>query len=98
MAQNEDLVILDISGQSTMKVRRDIMTKVKGSKLEIMFSGRHAVPLVSKKIFLDRDPDVFSMLVSFLRNDLEFPKVEDKALQERFEMELKHWGLLYAWQ
>jgi len=41
---------------------------VKTAALEAMFSGRHNLKKIDGKIFIDRDPDNFKMLISYLRN------------------------------
>lgn len=76
-----------------MRVSRSVLTRVRGSALEAMFSGRHTLKEIDGRIFIDRDSDVFSMVISFLRNGLDYPQVEDKALMKRFNKELKYWGL-----
>ena len=49
--------------------------------------------MIENRIFVDRDADVFSMVISFLRNGLDYPQIEDKCLMKRFNKELKFWGL-----
>ena len=76
-----------------MRVSRSVLTRVEGSALEAMFSGRHQLKEIDGRIFVDRDADVFGMVVSFLRNGLDYPQVDDKSLMKRFNSELKYWGL-----
>ena len=61
-------VDLDISGQLNMRVSKSTLTQVKGSALDACFSGRH--PLVEKdgRVFLDRNPKQFEMMITYLRN------------------------------
>jgi hypothetical protein len=33
-----------------------------------MFSGRHQLPMKNNKVFIDRDPKAFKMMVDFVRN------------------------------
>lgn len=40
-------------------------------------------------VFIDRDADVFSMVISYLRNDMWYPEIEDETLRKRFERELE---------
>ena len=93
-AQAADLVTLDISGQITIKVSRSVLTRVKGSALEGMFSGRHTLTVTEKgAIFIDRDADVFQIIIGYLRNGCRVPQITDEFLRERFEIELDFWGL-----
>ena len=59
-----------------------------------MFSGRHNLMyLENGAIFVDRDADVFSMVISYLRNGCKYPKITNPAMRERFEEELDYWCL-----
>ena len=89
----DDVVTLNIGGEKTMQVSRNLLTKVKGSSMEAMFSGRHSVKKVKDTIFVDRDADVFSMVISYLRNGLKYPTIDDKVLNDRFRQELHYWML-----
>lgn len=50
-----------------------------------MFSGRHEIKLVDGKYFIDRDSDVFSLVISYLRNGCQLPIFDDNFLEKRFE-------------
>ena len=61
--------------------------------MEAMFNGKHTLTKRDDVVFLDRDPDVFVMVVSYLRNGLIYPPIEDFVLKERFYKELEYWQL-----
>ena len=63
-------------------VSKHLLCSVKGSALEAMFSGRHALPLYEGKVFVDRDPQVFNLLINYLRNNLKVPTQLDKLTSE----------------
>ena len=50
---------------------------------------------IKGQIFIDRDPDVFLMVISFLRSMRTYPdfEIEDKRLKRRFDEELDFWAL-----
>ena len=59
-----------------------------------MFSGRHTLKVTDEgAIFIDRDADVFQIIVSYLRNGCKKPHIKDDFLKDRFEIELDYWGL-----
>lgn len=59
-----------------------------------MFSGRHTLKVTEQgAIFIDREPDVFQIIISYLRNNCEIPRIDDDDLRTRFEIELDFWGL-----
>ena len=67
---------------------------MKGSSLDAMFSGRHTLKIMENgAIFVDRDSDVFLMIISFLRNGCRIPIISDEYLRDRFKLELEYWNL-----
>ena len=59
-----------------------------------MFSGRHTLKVTDAgAIFIDRDADVFQIIIGYLRNGCRVPHIKDEFLKERFEIELDFWGL-----
>ena len=74
-------------------MRKSLLTSVPGSALEAMFSGRHELKKVNGRVFIDRDADVFKMVISYLRNGKRIHAIADESLKERFEMELDYWNL-----
>lgn len=62
--------------------------------LERMFSRHSTLTyLENGTIFVDRDADVFAIVISYLRNGCKYPTIEDRLLHERFEQELDFWQL-----
>lgn len=74
---------------------RSLLTSVEGSKLEEMFGGKEEdLPILENgAIFVDRDPEPFLLMISFLRNDCQIPEIKDENLNQRFQLELKYWGI-----
>ena len=95
VAQAEDIIELNVGGVTEgFMVRRSLLCTVSGSALEAMFSGRHALPKIDGKIFVDRDPRIFIKIVNYLRNNMQLPKKMDEEMQEMVEMEMDFWGLI----
>ena len=88
------VVELDVSGVTDgFKVSKTLLQKVQNSHLASMFSGQQNLTQVNGKIFLDRNPKVFGLVLDFLRNDQEEIKIDDPVLRNLFLNELKFWGL-----
>ena len=57
---DDTVVELNVGGTHQIMVKKSILTKVPGSDLANLFSGRHKLKLdENKKVFLDRDGTAF---------------------------------------
>lgn len=76
-----------------MTVGKNTLTKVEGSLLQAMFSGVAKVNRTKEgRVFIDRDPDMFSYLTTYLESDRTYlPKSVDQDIQTRIEMEINYW-------
>ena len=68
----DKLLSLDVGGLYFPKVSKKVLTSVQGSSLEAMFSGRHELPLVDGKIFVERNPKMFEHLIQYLINGCQW--------------------------
>eukprot|EP01083_Nonionella_stella_P166507 556890_1 len=67
-AQPSDIIKLNIGGKK-MRVLRETLTLVKGSRLEVLFSGRWESKLLRDDegcVFLDLDPCYFTKIMEYL--------------------------------
>ena len=95
VAEADEVVELSVSGETSgFCVTRSLLCSVPGSKLDTLFSGRHNLPKINGKIFIDRNPQIFAMTLDYLRNDMKLPKNLDKLTLEKVNMELEYWDLL----
>eukprot|EP01126_Amoeba_proteus_P042509 TRINITY_DN4621_c0_g1_i2.p2 TRINITY_DN4621_c0_g1~~TRINITY_DN4621_c0_g1_i2.p2 ORF type:complete len:189 (+),score=65.07 TRINITY_DN4621_c0_g1_i2:71-568(+) len=63
----EDIIELNVGG-TVVETTRTTLTSVSDSMLAAMFSGRHELKKDNQgRYFLDRDPEVFKYVLSFLR-------------------------------
>ena len=67
----EPIVKLNVGGKEDFHVRTSTLCQVQGSALEAMFSGRHTLQKMEEKIFIDRNPFAFGLLIDFIRNNGE---------------------------
>lgn len=59
-----------------------------------MFSGRHSLNKIDGKIFVDRDPDVFRLLISYLRNNESISEIQDSFMRGQLHKELEFWMIV----
>lgn len=89
---NPEVIELDIGGTHYIATTRTTLCKIPDSALAAMFSGNHPLKTHKGKVFIDRDGDIFCMLISYLRNN-KLPVFEDKAYENLFYEELNYWGI-----
>lgn len=63
-----------------------------GSVLEAMFSGRHMLDKKNEKVFIDRDPKAFKMMIDFIRNNGKLYEDQEKNYK-MLQIELEFWGI-----
>ena len=92
---NEDVIELNVGGVSDgLTVSKALLCSVAGSKLHDTFSGKFKLQTTSNnKVFLDRDPKIFSLVLNFLRNSNMKFDIQDKIVADLFKFELRHWRL-----
>ena len=56
-----------------IQVSKGTLCQIPDTPLESMFSGRFNYKKIEGKIFVDRDADLFRMVINYLRNNLEIP-------------------------
>ena len=72
---------------------KSLLRAVPGTYLDAMFSGNFKLEKIDGKIFLNRDPKIFRMILQYLRNGLH-PKKLDEATFEQYENELEFLGFI----
>ena len=65
MESTNQPITLNVSG-TLMQVNKDHLTKYEGSALQTMFSGRHPISMVDDHPLIERDPQVFKIILRFL--------------------------------
>jgi len=91
---DSEVVALNVGGTHHLMTERDVLTLVKDSVLEKMFSGLHELKKIEEEVFLDRDGKTFLNLVNYLRNDRTvFPEFMDRNDEIHFFKELDFWKI-----
>ena len=85
---------LNVGGNTeNFSVSRQLLCSVPGSELFNVFNGKHELPEVDGKVFIDRNPKIFHMVLDYLRNDRASFTIEDKTTEDLFKFELEYWKL-----
>ena len=66
---------------------------VKNSKLEQIMSGRHKIKKLNGKILINRDPQIFQILLNYIGNNLQKPVFRNNYEEDQFVKELQHWEI-----
>ena len=73
-----DVITINVSGVTEgFTVPRNLLTQWEGSSLEAMFSERHNLERIDGNPYLNRDPDIFKLMLSQLRSNLLDLQIED---------------------
>ena len=92
--KDDEIIDLNIGGTKKISTNKRNLIKFPNSALAKMFSGRHILPKINDRIFIDRDGKTFLLLLSYLRND-KLPNFEDEKTKENFFEELDYWQIPY---
>ena len=93
-ALKDDIVELNVSGVTDgFTVTRSLMKSFPGSYLDAMFSGNFPLQRTNGKIFINRDPVIFRLIIQYLRNNIH-PMKLDEQTREQYEIELEFMGLI----
>ena len=85
-----EIIDLNIGGTHMITTSRSTLMQVKDSSLEAMFSGRHRLSMHKDRVFIDRDGDAFTAMLSFLRTG-KVPMFQHQAQEHAFYDELDYW-------
>ena len=83
---------INVGGQTTVTTTRTTLTKVPNSALAALFSGRHRIPYFHGQVFIDRDPEPFCNMISFLRTG-KLPGFKTASEEIEFLEELDYWQI-----
>ena len=85
---------MNVGGEAYFSLTRELLTSVKGSHLQKMFSGNHQLKIIDDQVFIDRDAKYFKQMISYLRNERQvYPSFENPQDEIWFSKELKFWGI-----
>jgi len=86
IGSDNDVIQLNVGGQTNIAVLRSTLTQFEDSMLAAKFSGRWDESLEKDRdgnIFMDEDPENFSMLLKFLRMRMKHPREGGGSVPQR---------------
>ena len=92
---SQEVIELNVGGLTEgFKTSRDMLCKDPNSYLAELFSGKQSLRKIDGKVFIDRNPQIFTYVLDYLRNDQTPLNFQDPTMKELFDLELKHWKLM----
>ena len=58
-----------------------------------MFNLNHELNIQNGRVYIDRNQEVFGLVLDYLRDNQKKFVIKDDRLKQQFENELKFWGL-----
>jgi hypothetical protein len=58
-----------------------------------MFNLNHELNIQNGRVYIDRNQEVFGLVLDYLRDNQKKFVVKDDRLKQQFDNELKYWGL-----
>jgi len=92
---SQDIIELNVGGTHKLAIAKATLCKVENSGLSTMFNGKHKLKTHKGQFFIDRDGEIFSKVLSYLRND-KIPLFKDEAEETLFYEELNYWAIPYT--
>jgi hypothetical protein len=89
---SSDIIELNVGGTHNVTTSRSTLTKYHTSLLATMFSNFNKLSTLKDKIFIDRDGEPFTKMISYLRTGL-MPIFSSKAQKQAFKDELEFWQI-----
>ena len=76
-----------------MSVSLEVLCKVPDSSLARMFQDKKSLKMIKSRVFIDRNPKYFEVIIDYLRNDLKPIEVQDEYTKRQVDREIEYWGL-----
>ena len=97
---DSEILKINVGGQLRLTTSRDMLCQFPNSLLQKTFNNVHKLKYIvnpntnDREIFLDRDPQTFQFLITYLRGNCSFyPKFASSNEELCFVKELAYWGI-----
>ena len=91
--KDPEIIELNVGGDESIAVSRDTLLQVEDSLLYRKFVNTNPQK-IGDRIFLDRDPEAFKLMLHFLRTKRQKkPYIRDMFQKELFELEIAYWAV-----
>lgn len=90
----DEIIKINVNGTDEFSVHIDTLISVENSLLSELFSDMDNFKRIDDKVFLDRDPEAFRLLLLWLRNDRVIkPTFENMFQRTLFDQEVEYWKI-----
>lgn len=90
--ESENIIEFNIGGSTHITTSRSTLIKYPDSVLAQLFSGKLQLPYYQGKVFIDRDGEAFSNVISFLRTG-RMPIFKSLDAENAFLAEADYWNI-----
>lgn len=90
--KESEIVDLDIGGTHRVTTSKKTLCKFPNSSLAALFSGRHKLQVHNSRYFIDREGEIFMLVIEYLRNG-KLPFFLNKNDENKFFEELDYWNI-----
>ena len=91
--KDPSIIELNVGGQKDFAIDKKLLLSAPDSRLSDTFGKNlNAQKMIEGKVFIDRDPEAFRLMLLFLRADrAQKPDMNDPFHNSLFEQELQYW-------
>ena len=84
---------LNVGGDDRISISQDSLLKYPDSFIAKFFSDQNLNKREDGKVNIDREPEIFKMVLTFLKTGMGYRKFTSQQQKELYLQEIKFWGL-----
>jgi hypothetical protein len=90
-----EIIEMNVGGTHKLSATKSVLTRYQNSLLTAFFSSGNNLTKMDGKVYIDRDGEPFSLLISFLRSG-KSPIFQSENQETAFRNELNYWQIPFG--